>query len=125
MKIGIPLFKNRISPHFSTAPEMLVVTISTHAVYSTSRLNLSNLTLTEKKRKVIFLGIDTLICGGIDGKTKEWFIQKGIRVIENIMGEVEDILSDYLNSIGNSDSSSLIKSEENIEKMPSTKEINI
>lgn len=96
MKIGIPLFGKRVSPHYSTAPELFVILTHGNTIYSTSILNLSRLSLTEKRRKLIALGIETVICGGIDEATREWLRQKNIRVIENMMGEAMEVLSGFL-----------------------------
>jgi len=96
MKIGIPLFGKRVSPHYSTAPELFVILTHDNTIYSTSILNLSRLSLTEKRRKLITLGIETVICGGIDEATREWLRQKNIRVIENMMGEAMEVLSGFL-----------------------------
>lgn len=96
MNIGIPLFKDRVSPHFSTAPEMLVAIIKNDIIYSVTKLNFTKISSIEKRRKLINLGIDTIICGGIDEITKEWLKHKGIHVIENVMGNAMDVLSAFL-----------------------------
>jgi len=96
VKIGIPLFGKRVSPHYSTAPEMFVVLTHGSTIYSTTLLNLAKLSLTEKRRKVISLGIEVIICGGIDETNREWLRQKGIRIIDNKMGEAMDVVSAFL-----------------------------
>jgi len=96
MKIGIPLFGKRVSPHYSTAPELFVILTHGNTIYSTTILNLSQLSLTEKRRKLVALGIETVICGGIDEETSEWLRKKNIRVIENMMGKAMDVLSGFL-----------------------------
>lgn len=100
MKIAIPLFGKRISPHFATAPELLIVLVEGQTVYSTSRLDFSMASLVEKRRKIRAMGIETLFCGGIDNETKEWFEEKGIRVIENTMGEATAVLAGFLSEAG-------------------------
>jgi len=96
MKIGMPLFGKRVSPHYSTAPELFVILTHGNTIYSTSVLNLSRLSLTERRRKLIELGIETVICGGIDEANREWLRQKNIRVVENMMGEAMEVLLDFL-----------------------------
>lgn len=97
MNVAIPLYKGRVSPHFSTAPEMLIVLIKKDIIYSVTKLNFDKLSSTEKRRKLINLGIDTIICGGIDETTKEWLKHKGIHVIENVMGDAMDVLYTFVN----------------------------
>jgi predicted Fe-Mo cluster-binding NifX family protein len=96
MNIAIPLFKDRVSPHFSTAPEILIVLVEKNNVYFVSRLNIAQLSGPERRKKIVSLGVDTILCGGIDGVSKEWFRLKGISVIENIMGDAMDALNDFL-----------------------------
>jgi len=93
MKIAIPLFKERISPHFLTAPDLLVVLAKGRKISSTIRLRFSTLSLSERKQKLLSLEVDILICGGIDWATKAGLERYGIRVIDNTMGEVGEILS--------------------------------
>ncbi len=93
MKVAIPLFRKRISPNFLTAPELLVILAQGQEINSTHQSRLSTLSLSEKRKKLLSLGIDLLICGGIDWPTKCWLEGHGIRVVDNTLGEVEKILS--------------------------------
>ena len=93
MKIAIPLFKERISPHFLTAPELLVVLANGWKISARIRLPFSTLSLAERKQKLHSLEVDILICGGIDWATKAGLERYGIRIIDNTMGEVGEILS--------------------------------
>ena len=98
MKVAIPLFENRVSPHFFTAPELLLVQIDGRTVYSTLKIHFENLSPSKKKAKIFALGPDTLLCGGIDGETRRWFERKGVRVMDNQMGDAMEILDRYLNT---------------------------
>jgi len=93
MKVAIPLFRKRISPNFLTAPELLVILAQGQKVSSTFLFRFSKLSLFERRKKLISLGIDLLICGGIDWPTKFCLEKHGTRVIDNTMGEVGEILS--------------------------------
>jgi len=94
MILAIPLFGRRVSPHFSTAPHALVVQIEGARIRSKRRIGLSLMTATDRKASLIGLGIDVLVCGGIDRTTREWFEKRGIRVVDNLMGEAQEILKD-------------------------------
>ena len=39
------------------------------------------------------LGVDILICGGMDRVTQEWFERRKVRLITNIVGDVQEVLS--------------------------------
>ncbi len=96
MKIGIPLFKDRVSPHFSTAPELFVFLTEGRDICSVSRFSISNLSLVGKRRKIVGMGIEILICGGIDRINKTFFEERGVHVIDNLMGKAMDVLACFL-----------------------------
>lgn len=96
MVIGIPSFGKRVSPHFSTAPEFLVIFARENRIHARSRLDVSEDSPVQRRRRLLAMGIESLICGGIDNSTKEWFEERGIHVIENTMGDVEEVISRYL-----------------------------
>ena len=98
MKVAIPLFENRVSPHFFTAPELLLAQIDGGAVCSTAKILLGNLTPSRRKAKLLALSPDVLLCGGIDGETRRWFERKGVRVTDNQMGDAMEILNRNLNT---------------------------
>ena len=73
MKVAIPMFKDRISPLFSTAPEALLVQTEGGRVWGSWKINLARLSPTERRVKFLGLGIEALFCGGIDEATRRWF----------------------------------------------------
>ena len=97
MKVAIPLFKDRVSPHFSTAPEALLVQTEGGRVCATWKVDLARLSPTERRIKFLGLGIDILFCGGIDESSRSWFAKQGIQVEDNRMGDAMDMLDRYLN----------------------------
>lgn len=99
MTVIIPLFGERISPHFSTAPEALVVE-SEGGCVSMRKLDLSSLSLSERKAKIVSLGADMICCGGIDRATRNWFERKGIRVNYNLIGNAMEVVQRCLNAQG-------------------------
>ncbi len=97
MKVAIPLFKDRVSPNFSTAPEALLVQTERGKVCATWTIELSGLSLTERRNRLLDLGIETLFCGGIDRVTRSWFEKQGICVEDNRMGNALEMLKRHLN----------------------------
>jgi predicted Fe-Mo cluster-binding NifX family protein len=96
MTIAVPMFRRRVSPHFSTAPELLVVQSDGHTIWSRMRISVSKASLAERKKRLLALGVDTLICGGMDRPTQEWFERRRVRLITNVIGDVEEVLSEIL-----------------------------
>ena len=97
MKVAIPLFENRVSPHFLTAPELLLVQTDGRRVCSTLNIPLENLSPSRRKAKILALGPDALFCGGIDSETRGWFERRGVVVTDNQMGVAMEILDRHLN----------------------------
>lgn len=96
MTIAIPVFRRRVSPNFSTAPELLVVQSDGHTIWSRVRFSFSRASLTERKKRLLALGVDTLVCGGMDRVTQDWFERRKVRLITNIVGDVEEVLSEVM-----------------------------
>lgn len=50
----------------------------------------------EMARHLVHLKIKSLICGGIQRSCKEWLLSRGVKVIDNKRGEVEDFIKEIL-----------------------------
>ena len=96
MTIAIPVFRKRVSPNFSTAPELLVVQSDGQTIWSRVRVSVSQASLAERKKRLLALGVDTLVCGGIDRVTQNWFERRKVRLITNIVGDVQEVLSEVM-----------------------------
>jgi predicted Fe-Mo cluster-binding NifX family protein len=99
MKIAIPLFGKRVAPHFGTAPELLVVLVEGQKVCSRWRAPFSSFSLSEKKKTLFSLGIDALVCGGIDRATRGWLERRGVRVCADTIGDAMEALSCLLGDV--------------------------
>lgn len=92
MKIAVPLFGERISPHFATAPEALLVQTEGGRVCATWRIDLAGLSAMARRTRFLSLGIEALLCGGIDEASRSWFEKRGIRVQADRMGTAREML---------------------------------
>ena len=97
MKVAIPLFGNWISPRFGFSPEMWILTIEKGEVVSQERISMDGLALPQWFNRLSSLGVDTVICGGIDGFCHRQLENLGISVIPEIAGEANEALSLFLN----------------------------
>ena len=66
MKIAIPLLGKRISPRFDHAQGFLLVEEENGEIIERKELPAVGLTPLTRVKKLSELGIDTLICGGIE-----------------------------------------------------------
>jgi predicted Fe-Mo cluster-binding NifX family protein len=96
MKIAIPLFGNRISPRFDCAQEFLIGVAVDGVVLERQELPAEGLSALARVGKLLELGVDTLICGGIDRISDQQLRRHGIRIYAWVTGEVEDALTCFL-----------------------------
>lgn len=96
MTIAIPVFQGWVSPYFATAPELLVVQSDGRTVWSKVRVSMAKSPLVERRKRLLALGVDTLICGGMDRATQNWFERRKVRLITNIVGDAQEVLSEIM-----------------------------
>ncbi len=93
MRVAIPLFGKRVSPRcLYSAKTLLVQMIDKQEV---SRKIVETLDMTEDERlaQLVDLEIDLFVCGAIDGEFIEKAGSYGIKVIDDVAAEVEEVLS--------------------------------
>lgn len=93
IKVAVPLFKDRVSPHFGASPKVLLVMIEGGVIQSEATWDVGGESPMEIARRLASLGIQYLICGGIHRTPKEWLIRSGITVIDNQKGIAKEVIS--------------------------------
>ena len=96
MIIAIPTFTTRVSPRFDCAQSILVVTVDNGEPFERRELEASEWAPHERINKLLELGVDTVICGGIDCWSVASLQSAGVTVHGWITGEVEDALAAML-----------------------------
>ena len=96
MKIAIPLFGNWISPRFGFSPEMWILEAEGGEVISQEKISMAGLVLSQWFSRLSSLGVETVICGGIDGFCRRQLENLGICVVHEIAGEAGDALKLFL-----------------------------
>jgi len=96
VKVAIPVFGRWISPRFGFSPEMWILTIEGGELILKERLSMVGLTLPQWFNRLSSLGIDTLICGGIDGFCYRQLKALGISVIHEIVGDADETIDLFL-----------------------------
>jgi predicted Fe-Mo cluster-binding NifX family protein len=92
MKVAIPLFHCWVSPHFGYAQEILVATRSEGGEWKREKLCCGMMEPQERINLLFNLGVDTLVCGGINGHLQHYLEARGMRVLAGVMGEAEEAL---------------------------------
>lgn len=99
MKIAIPVFGKRVSPRFDVCPEIWIIELRDGEVEFDERLSMGSLTLQQRLDHLTSMGVNKLICGGIDNFCIDHLGARGIEVINNISGEAGEALNLFLRGI--------------------------
>ena len=97
IKVAVPLFKDRISPHFGASPKMLLVMIDHGIIQSEATWDVGGESPMEIAHRLVSISIQYIICGGIQRTYKDWLITNGINVIENQRGAAMEVIEKLLN----------------------------
>ena len=54
----------------------------------------------EIARRLVDLGVEKLICGGIQHRYKNWLVGRGVTVVENQRGPARELVQNLLHPIG-------------------------
>jgi len=96
MKIAIPTFGTRVSPRFDCAQEIAIVTVGEGRPSERLELSASDWPPRERIHRLLELGVDTIICGGIDRWTTRALQSAGVTIYGWVAGEVGDALAALL-----------------------------
>jgi len=92
MLAAIPLFGSRVSPRCLFSETMIVARVEEGQVVSQRNHSIKDLSEDALLDELAELGVDTLVCGGVDQVFIEDAGMCGIKVINNVAGEVKTIL---------------------------------
>ena len=96
MKIAIPIFGNRISPRFDFSPEMWIVEVEKDEVVREEKLSTGNLNIPQRLEQITSNGVDRVICGGIDGFSRNELGCRGIDVVQDVIGDAEIVFDLFM-----------------------------
>ena len=96
MKIGIPIFENRISPRFDFSPEMWVIEVERGKVVGQEKFSTANLNLPQRLEQITSNGVDKVICGGIDGLSRDQLGSRGIDVVQDVIGDADIVFDLFM-----------------------------
>jgi predicted Fe-Mo cluster-binding NifX family protein len=92
MKIAIPLFNERVSPYFGASSKILLVETQGDAIAHEATWDVGGEGAMEIARRLVDLGVEKLICGGIQTRYKNWLVGRGVTVVENQRGPAWDLV---------------------------------
>ena len=96
MKIAVPLFKERVAPHFGSASKILLIETDGTKIDREVLRDVGESSPVEMARLLLELKVGSLICGGIQNFYKDWLTEKGVRVVDNQRGAARKIVENFL-----------------------------
>ncbi len=95
MRIGISVWRGRISPVMDTAGALMVVDIDERVETQRHRQQLSADDSVRKAAEISGLGIDILLCGAISRRMESALTVAGVHAIPRLCGDVEHVLAAF------------------------------
>lgn len=96
MKVAIPTWDGRVSPVFDVAKRLLVVDVERDTEVGRSEVDLKEMRLAARVKRMTALGVHVLICGAISWPLEAMLTSAGARVIPQTCGPVDDVLRAFL-----------------------------
>ena len=97
MKVAIPTWRDRVSPVFDVAQHLLLVELTDGAEVSRQQVSLLETDPARRVRRLQDLQVQTLICCAVSQPLREALVSSGIEVIDQVCGNVEEIVAAYRN----------------------------
>jgi len=92
IRIAVPLFKERVAPYFGASSKILLVEMQGEAITHEATWDVGGEGAMEIARRLVDLGVEKLICGGIQNRYKNWLIGRGVTVVENQRGPAREVV---------------------------------
>jgi len=100
IKIAVPLFKERVAPFFGASSKILLVEMQKkRGIVQEVTWDVGGESPMEIARRLVDLGVEKLICGGIQHQYKAWLVSRGVTVLENQRGPARDLVQDLYHPI--------------------------
>jgi predicted Fe-Mo cluster-binding NifX family protein len=96
MKIALPVWCDRISPVFDVAGQLLLADVADGQVIARDAHALTEAATDARIRRLVELGVNTLVCAGISQPLEAGLTDRGIRVVAWVCGNVEEVLAAFI-----------------------------
>jgi len=95
MKVGIPIWNDRVSPVLDTAGQLLTIELEGGQEISRQLITLPVTHPMQRARMLCDAGIDTLICGAVSQIVQAALVNAGVRVLPFVGGDIEEIIAAF------------------------------
>ncbi|MDK2956957.1 MAG: hypothetical protein PWQ57_2453 [Desulfovibrionales bacterium] len=90
------LWEERIAPRYDRSQKVLVVHLDHGKAVEASTIAVEHLDREELCKTLIAMKINTLICGGVVDPCRRTLEQAGVKIIDNVIGSPQAVLSRHL-----------------------------
>ncbi len=98
MRVGIPVFNNRVSPVFDWAKRLLIVDINDAGERVSERITeIPGYDVYGRVELLVENNIDVLVCAGICITLMQLISDRGINVIPGVIGDVDEVIKALVN----------------------------
>ncbi len=98
MRIGIPLWQNRVAPLLDCCSKLKVFELDNKRVKVADVIDMQEMNISERLKTFRRLELDVVICNGISFFYRACLWINAIKVMPNIIGEETFIIARYLRS---------------------------
>ena len=95
-RIGIPIFKSRVSPVLDTCTRMLLIDTEDNRVIKRTEFDLDNFSFQERLQIFAKNNVAVIICGGISDVFHAILSNSNIRLISGICGNVDEVIKAHI-----------------------------
>lgn len=96
MKVAVPVSRNRISPVFDSAGNLLIVDFDDGRESSRRQVKMENGSPLDRVNRLVDNGVEVLLCGAISRNVTGMVEAVDIRVIPFLTGDVEILLQAFI-----------------------------
>jgi predicted Fe-Mo cluster-binding NifX family protein len=97
IKAAFATWNNRIAPQFDAARHTYIVEVRSEAIVA-EHLEAFKLKLpVQKVRRLVELGVGTLVCGAISRPIQALLMAQGIHVVPFVAGELGEVIQAWIN----------------------------
>lgn len=97
MKIAIPERQGRISPVFDVAEKLVLINADNSENLEQHTIEIDHADPFSRAKEIAALGAEVIICGAISYPFEMALAAAGIQVIPNICGDVDNVITAFMN----------------------------
>ncbi len=93
VRIAVATFGERVSPRFDCAQTFLIVTVGESRPSQLQHVFAADWGPHERINRLVALGVEAVVCGGIDLRSAELLQANGVKLYARRTGRIEDVLT--------------------------------